>query len=222
MDFYTAIVTRRIADGIPHATIGNIMNAEANSPQPGFDEFKKLVRMGLQTHHTVVDFGCGSLRIGQHLIRFLDPGGYWGLDVTDSFTKMGIAQLGNDLIEEKGANFRIINPEVCRQVREAQPDFLYCRAVIRHVPPEDLGDFFDTLMSTLVHKTITLVSCLAAKRTLRISGDSWAHSIEALAGHVKRCKGHLEIETKHEKDVTLTRAPVDYRSIKLHISLNEA
>jgi hypothetical protein len=37
-----------------------------------------------------VDFGCGSLRLGQHAIRYLDRSNYWGVDLTDSFIRAGI------------------------------------------------------------------------------------------------------------------------------------
>ena len=39
-----------------------------------------LVSQGLKPGHRVLDVGCGSLRGGIHLIRYLDPGGYVGVD----------------------------------------------------------------------------------------------------------------------------------------------
>jgi cyclopropane fatty-acyl-phospholipid synthase-like methyltransferase len=40
-----------------------------------------LLRLGLQPHHRLLDFGCGTLRGGLPLIEYLDEGNYVGLDV---------------------------------------------------------------------------------------------------------------------------------------------
>jgi SAM-dependent methyltransferase len=40
------------------------------------------VERGLQPHHQMLDIGCGTLRGGRHLIRFLDAGHYTGTDLS--------------------------------------------------------------------------------------------------------------------------------------------
>jgi SAM-dependent methyltransferase len=40
-----------------------------------------LVAQGLAPSHRFLDVGCGSLRAGRHLVSYLDPGNYYGLDV---------------------------------------------------------------------------------------------------------------------------------------------
>jgi len=42
--------------------------------------FDFLKEQGLQKHHKVLDFGCGSGRLGIHLIEFLDKGCYYGIE----------------------------------------------------------------------------------------------------------------------------------------------
>ncbi|MDG1410067.1 MAG: class I SAM-dependent methyltransferase [Acidimicrobiales bacterium] len=42
--------------------------------------FAYLRDHGLTTSSSVLDIGCGALRVGVHLIDFLDPGGYFGVD----------------------------------------------------------------------------------------------------------------------------------------------
>ena len=37
---------------------------------------------GLRPEHRLLDIGCGSLRGGRHLMRYLEPGNYWGLDIS--------------------------------------------------------------------------------------------------------------------------------------------
>lgn len=44
---------------------------------------------GLQPEHTVLDLGCGCLRGGAHLVRYLDPGNYFGVDLLQSLLDAG-------------------------------------------------------------------------------------------------------------------------------------
>jgi SAM-dependent methyltransferase len=41
--------------------------------------------LGLQPGESLLDVGCGPIRGGVHFIRFLDPGGYAGVDYNASF-----------------------------------------------------------------------------------------------------------------------------------------
>lgn len=41
-----------------------------------------LIGQGLATHHRLLDVGCGALRGGAPLTAFLDPGRYYGIDIS--------------------------------------------------------------------------------------------------------------------------------------------
>ena len=46
----------------------------------GEDNFRYLLARRLRPEHKFLDFGCGSLRNGVWIIRFLNPGNYYGID----------------------------------------------------------------------------------------------------------------------------------------------
>ncbi len=46
----------------------------------GRDHFNSLIREGLQPDDSVLDLGCGSLRVGIWLVQYLNPGRYYGVD----------------------------------------------------------------------------------------------------------------------------------------------
>ena len=48
-----------------------------------------LVARGLMPHHRLLDVGCGSLRAGVKLVRYLDPGHYAGIDLHESLLDAG-------------------------------------------------------------------------------------------------------------------------------------
>jgi SAM-dependent methyltransferase len=45
-------------------------------------QLRALEKLGLQCNHHLLDVGCGPLRAGAPLIRFLDPVGYTGIDIS--------------------------------------------------------------------------------------------------------------------------------------------
>jgi hypothetical protein len=54
----------------------------------GATQFRLLTSLGLREHHSVLDFGCRSLREGRLLIPYLLPGRYYGLNPTTGLLKM--------------------------------------------------------------------------------------------------------------------------------------
>src|SRR3989449_5135255 len=48
-----------------------------------------LVSQGLMPHHRLLDIGCGSLRGGVKMIRYLDVGHYAGVDLHESLINAG-------------------------------------------------------------------------------------------------------------------------------------
>jgi len=52
-------------------------------------QFDLMLSLGLQSHHRLLDVGCGALRGGLHFIRYLEPANYFGLDINASLVKAG-------------------------------------------------------------------------------------------------------------------------------------
>jgi SAM-dependent methyltransferase len=51
--------------------------------------FDFLVGAGLQPGDRLLDVGCGALRVGVHLVRYLDPGNYYGIDLQEALLDAG-------------------------------------------------------------------------------------------------------------------------------------
>jgi len=197
-DFYVQQTIQSLEQNIPHQTLGDNLKSGEDPRQVGIEQLKFLKKEGLQPQHTIVDYGCGSLRVGQHLIRYLAPQRYWGLDITDVFMQMGVERLSPQLMARKKPQLRLIDATVCGELRRAEPDFVYCRAVLRHVPPTEVAQFIEGLLKVVTGKTLLLVSGACADQSLRIGSNSWAHTQGALRRSIEQCGASVQFETKPE------------------------
>lgn len=96
--------------------------------------FNLLTTLGLRQHHSLLDIGCGSLRIGRLLIPYLNRGKYFGVEPNEWLVKEGIRrELGQSLVEIKRPTFfftdsfeRIAEAETAFNFAVAQSIFSHC------------------------------------------------------------------------------------------------
>jgi SAM-dependent methyltransferase len=50
-----------------------------------------LLAEGLRPEHHLLDIGCGSLRLGCKAVPYLEPGHYWGTDLSGALMRQGYA-----------------------------------------------------------------------------------------------------------------------------------
>lgn len=87
----------------------------------------------LEPHHRLLDFGCGTLRTGKHLIDYLEPGRYVGVDIS-----RGAVDYARDLITRKESLSRKApRVELVEPFQELElprpPDFILCHSVFTHL-----------------------------------------------------------------------------------------
>ena len=57
--------------------------------ETGRMQMQLLLDEGLLPHHRLLDIGCGSLRLGCRAVPYLDPGHYWGTDLSGALMRQG-------------------------------------------------------------------------------------------------------------------------------------
>src|SRR5947199_8924843 len=68
--------------------------------------FNLLTTLGLRQHHSLLDIGCGSLRIGRLLVPYLNRGKYFGMEPNKWLVDEGIRrELGETLVQIKRPTF---------------------------------------------------------------------------------------------------------------------
>jgi hypothetical protein len=189
-DYYAAQIGSTLKRGQPHRTLGTKAygidamiggkgewTAEA-AARRGVGKFQQIRDWNLQPQDRVIDYGCGSLRVGQHLIRFLEPGRYTGIDIADTFYKAGIELLERHepgLLADKAPRFGIIGEALIEELAQDPPAVLLSVAVVIHVAPQELEKYFDRVLRLVGPNTRAMIHVDVASRELRTAPKSWAY-----------------------------------------------
>ncbi len=132
--------------GGDHATLGPKLRKYSNWWDAGKNAFDRHLRwFHIAPHNRLVDYGCGSLRIGGHFIRHLAPEHYFGLDVVTGFIDMGKELIGEEMMAEKKPRFEVIGEATVAEAAAWGADIVCSNAVSYHVHRDEAGTYFGNL-----------------------------------------------------------------------------
>jgi hypothetical protein len=176
-DYFLEIVRKDLGRGLPHPTLGPNLSREPFG-SAGQKTFPSLARRyGITPDDTCVDYGCGTLRVGVHAIKYLDPRRYWGMDISDFFLAQGLELIGGDLVRDKTPNLRVISPETVAEVAAAKPKLLFSVNVLLHVHPDELREYLGNIVNIIgASGTGAIAGVWSKTRTTQIARQSWVHS----------------------------------------------
>jgi SAM-dependent methyltransferase len=124
---------RRLGPGDDHYT--SFVGPPAQYDLMGATQFMLLVTLGLRDHHRVLDFGCGSLRLGRLLIPYLQRGNYHGLDPNAWLIEDAIErQLGHDQVALKWPHLHH-HDDFSAHRCGTDFDFIVAQSVFSHASP---------------------------------------------------------------------------------------
>src|SRR5437868_11814926 len=116
-EFFAQVIATRQARGGSHRTLGTrdywtefLPLSASSRDSSGFRDrgrkyFDWFLNRGLRRDMTCIDYGCGSLRVGQHFIGHLDTGRYFGLDIIDRFYRDGMSLIEGNVILKRQPRF---------------------------------------------------------------------------------------------------------------------
>lgn len=176
--FYADCAANSLATNKCHASLGpNLRPGRAASARRTFE---RLLTHGIRPDDTVVDYGCGTLRLGALFIEYLEPDRYIGLDIDRRILTAGREQLADDVVAAKRPTLEVITKESLARVAARKPRWVCSKGVLQHVPPEELDDYFASL-SPLIHAGATgLLFSQIEPESRRVSVKTWAHDFDRL------------------------------------------
>ncbi len=169
-DYYVHSVMKKIREGSGHPAIGS-----ASRPVREHSELLEfLQKYGLQPTDVAVDYGCGSLRLGRAVIDYLEPGKFWGVDITDEFYKLGLEAMDPAWLQQKAPKLGVINPETLAKVKADRPRLIGSWHVCSKVPEARLDAYIGNIVSLLSPGSIALVHFPETAERRKLSGLAWA------------------------------------------------
>ncbi len=184
--YYADSISRKLDHGTPHRTLGRHVwskhsllasagNRAGHFAQEGGKQFHEIMELLPPVNGPVAEYGCGSLRVGQHFIRRLAPGMFWGLDITDRFYRDGLALLPQGLITAKAPHLHVIDQANLANLAAAKPALIYSVAVMKHVPRSELDTYWKNILSVMQPHTVAVVYFDMADREMRSGAMNWAY-----------------------------------------------
>jgi SAM-dependent methyltransferase len=99
-------------------------------------QYDYLIRHGLRPEDRLLDIGCGNLRAGWRLAGYLDPGNYWGVEISPDILLAAL-----DTIRDYGLQARLPRLTVVADLRlawlpAAHFGVVHAHSVFSHTPLE--------------------------------------------------------------------------------------
>ena len=147
-------------------------------------QFEFLRQQGLLPQHKLVDIGCGALRCGIPIIRYLDEGNYYGVDINASLIDAGQHELEQAGLKSKQPHL-LVNDKFELEHFGISFDFAIAQSVFTHL-----------------HMNL-IVRCLVEVRKILKSGGKFYATF-----FLAPSPGHL-MPIKHEPGGIITNYDID-------------
>lgn len=132
-----------------------------------------LKRMGLRQHHTLLEIGCGTGRLARKMVPYLDPKGYWGVDISQSAT-----QAADEMLRAEGCQYF--------RVGQSWPigrfDYLWAFSVTIHLPQDELLVMMRSAAARMVIGSKFLFSYHPQQLEQRTGLKQFRHTLDTYQG----------------------------------------
>lgn len=142
----------------------------SGGPKKAFEKvgrhtFVTLLQQGLRPDSMVLDYGCGAMRLGYWIMRFLDPGCYHGIEPNQQHLEAGKkVVIGSGLLEEKTPTFSA-DANFNLAVFDKKFDFIVARSIFTHFTPAAIEKVLMSLPGALTKSGVFIASYWPSEST---------------------------------------------------------
>jgi SAM-dependent methyltransferase len=166
--------------------------------QLGQLQFDYLVSHGFKPGMTMLEIGCGNLRAGRLFIDYLEPGSYYGIDISPDILLAAQDTVTEFGLQDKLPHLSLVRNLTLRFLPDAAFDVVHAHSVFSHSPAEVIDEclahvgrvmkpdgFFDftfdrtagaehqVLREDFYYRTETLVTMAARHGLEAVFMDDW-------------------------------------------------
>lgn len=187
---YADMVIRKIELGHEHATLGPTL--QPGRWEAGKRNFERLITVGVETNDYVVDYGCGTLRVGRHFIDYLDNQKYIGLEIDQRILDVGYSMLETGQ-QDTQPLLKVIDEDTLTELARLKPKLIFSKGVLHHVPPADIDEYLRNIGVFTQRADAHILIChRVGESTSQVSPVSWQYSLTDLQSAATRNAMTLE------------------------------
>jgi cyclopropane fatty-acyl-phospholipid synthase-like methyltransferase len=149
--------------------------------------FNLLTTLGLRQHHSLLDIGCGSLRVGRLLIPYLNRGRYFGVEPNEWLVDEGIRrELGETLVQIKRPTFFFSDlPDTITQAKTAF-DFAVAQSIFSHCGLDLIKAWLSAISRSLAQDGALVATFLIAEEDAARTGWIYPECVNYRPGTLER------------------------------------
>jgi SAM-dependent methyltransferase len=133
--------------------------------------FNLLTTLGLRQHHSLLDVGCGSLRIGRLLIPYLNRGKYFGVEPNEWLVEEGVKrELGEALLEIKRPTFFFSRSPGAITQANVLFDFAVAQSIFSHCGLNLIKEWLSAISRSLAQDGALVATFLPGDEDSPING----------------------------------------------------
>jgi cyclopropane fatty-acyl-phospholipid synthase-like methyltransferase len=157
--------------------------------------FNLLTTLGLRQHHSLLDVGCGSLRIGRLLIPYLNRGKYFGVEPNEWLVKEGIRrELGQSLVEIKRPTFFFTDsPEAIAQAKIAF-NFAVAQSIFSHCGLDLIRGWLSAISRSLTDDAALVATFLIGEQDAAQTGWIYPDCVNYRPATLERAAADVNLQ----------------------------
>jgi SAM-dependent methyltransferase len=133
--------------------------------------FNLLTTLGLRQHHSVLDIGCGSLRIGRLLIPYLNQAKYFGIEPNEWLVAEGIRrELGETLVQIKRPTFFFSDSPGAIAQANIPFDFALAQSIFSHCGLDLIQEWLSAISHSLARHGALVATFLIGEQDCTATG----------------------------------------------------
>lgn len=136
-DFYRAVMADETAKD-PDRAIGS--DSQDSWMWVGELQHTYLLRHGLRPEHRLLDIGCGNMRAGWRLMQYLDPGNYYGVDISPDILIAAQDTVCRFDLRDRLPYLTVIGDLKLRFLPDGHFDVVIAHSVFSHTPISVIGE----------------------------------------------------------------------------------
>src|SRR5690349_18349066 len=138
--YYREIMRSDVTEKSPHDAVGS--RTHEHWLKNGKRQFDYLRAHGLKPGDRFLDIGCGNLRAGWRIIEYLEPGCYYGLDISPDILLAAAGTLAEFRLQAKLPHLVLVSDLTFAMLPDAQFDVIHAHSVFAHTPIDVIEECF--------------------------------------------------------------------------------